>query len=63
LVFKGMQMIRAKADAVAVVFFVLLTYYFWRMPHWTPFETVLGLFAVGGLLFDTYYSYVYLTEE
>uniref|UniRef100_A0A6C0I3M0 Uncharacterized protein n=1 Tax=viral metagenome TaxID=1070528 RepID=A0A6C0I3M0_9ZZZZ len=47
-------------DIFAIPFFTLLVYYFYMIENKSPFEMILFLFSVSGLLLDTSFSFFYL---
>lgn len=49
------------ADIVAIPCFLLLTIYFYRKKR-TFIENILLLFAISGLILDTYFTYHFLKK-
>ena len=47
-------------DILAVPFFALLSYYFYRIENKTVFEYVLFLFSISGCVLDMLYTYIYV---
>lgn len=47
-------------DILAIPFFTLLCFYFYRIENKTPLEYILLLFSVGGFLLDILFTYLYL---
>ena len=48
------------ADMLAIPFFFLMALYFYKKRNRTFFENILLLFAVSGLILDSYFSYYFL---
>jgi hypothetical protein len=46
-------------DILAIPFFGLLMYYFYRMEHKSPIEYVLFFFCISGFILDILYTYIY----
>ena len=51
------------ADILAIPLFLLLTVYFYRKNNRSFIENILLLFAVSGLVLDTYFTYHFLNNE
>ena len=47
-------------DMLAVPFFALLIFYFYKKKNKTIFEYILYLFSIAGFLFDLTFSYSFL---
>lgn len=50
-------------DIIAVPFFFLLSYYFYKIKNKTKLEYVLFIFALGGFLVDLIFSYNFLLNK
>lgn len=50
----NVEKLASYGDAAAIVGFALLVVYFYRKPQKTTFEKLLYLFAILGLLVDSY---------
>lgn len=50
------------ADIVAIPLFLLLTVYFYKKSNRTFIENILLLFAISGLVLDTYFSYNFINK-
>lgn len=50
-------------DIAAIPFFFLLSLYFYRIPYKTPYEWVLFVFCVGGLIADIFFTYSFMTRK
>jgi hypothetical protein len=50
-------------DIIAVPFFLLLVYYFYKIKNKTKYEYVLFIFVIGGFLADSIFSYNYLSNK
>ena len=46
-------------DILAIPFFALLTYYFYKKNNKTFFEKILFLFSLSGLIADIFFTYLY----
>ena len=50
------------ADMIAIPFFALLIYYFYKINHKSKLEYVLLLFSIGGLVMDLLFTYEFLCK-
>jgi RsiW-degrading membrane proteinase PrsW (M82 family) len=50
-------------DIAAIPFFFLLSLYFYQIPYKTPYEWVLFVFCVGGLIADIFFTYSFMTRK
>ncbi len=50
-------------DIMAVPFFLLLVYYFYKIKNKTKLEYVLFIFAIAGFLVDVIFSYNYISNK
>ena len=44
------------ADLIAIPFFMLLVFYFYRKKRRNRFENILYLFSIGGVIMDIYFT-------
>ena len=47
-------------DMLAIPLFALLTYYFYNKKNKTNIEKILYIFAITGLIADTYFTLIYI---
>ena len=47
-------------DILAIPFFALLCFYFYRIENKTPMEYILFLFSISGFIIDSIFTYFYL---
>jgi uncharacterized membrane protein YbhN (UPF0104 family) len=50
-------------DILAIPFFLMLIFYFLNKEKLSRIELLLLLFSIGGFLFDTFFTIVYLREK
>ena len=50
-------------DILAIPLFALLTVYLWRIPHKTPVEYVLLIFAASGLALDILFTAQFIGQR
>ena len=48
-------------DILAIPFFALLSFYFYKIEYKTQLETILFYFSIDGFVLDIYYTYIFLT--
>ena len=48
-------------DIIAIPFFALLSFYFYKIEYKTQLETILFYFSIAGFVLDIYYTYIFLT--
>ena len=51
------------ADILAIPYFALMIYYFYRIKKRTLIEDMLLLFAISGFVLDCIYSYQFITGK
>lgn len=51
------------ADILAIPFFILLFYYFYKIKNKTVIEYILYMFSFLGVLMDVIFTYLYLTKK
>lgn len=49
-------------DIFAIPMFGLLTYYFYKKPNKNNLENILYLFAIIGLIADTYFTFMFFEK-
>jgi len=47
-------------DILAIPFFALLSFYFYKIEHKTNLEHILFYFSLAGFVLDIYYTYLFL---
>lgn len=50
-------------DIIALPFFLLLFIYFYKITNKTVTEYILFYFSLGGLIADTFYTYIFITSH
>jgi hypothetical protein len=50
-------------DILAIPFFLILIFYFIKKQTLSDIEILLLLFSIGGFLFDTFFTFLYLREK
>jgi hypothetical protein len=50
-------------DILAIPFFLILIFYFIKKERLSEIEMILLLFSIGGFLFDTFFTVIYLREK
>jgi hypothetical protein len=50
-------------DILAIPFFALLSFYFYKIEHKTIIETILFYFSFAGFVLDIYYTYLFLSKS
>lgn len=49
-------------DILAIPFFALLMIYFYNIPHKSIIECILFFFSISGLILDSVYTYIFLSN-
>jgi hypothetical protein len=50
-------------DILAIPFFILLFYYFYKIKNKTVIEYILYMFSFFGVLLDVIFTYLYFTKK
>jgi len=50
-------------DMIAIPFFALLSFYFYKKEEKTPIEKILFFFSISGLVADVWFTFIYIKKN